>query len=751
MRFVLFLTLYICACLHFTSPVLAQETHNYSKAYQLLVQNANEKAYSAFMQFHSSYPANLNCIYQLGRIMEQWSYSCNPVTQMDAAQYYINRAFKYYKEVKTNISQDEVNNNKRFYQNIDSDAGEITIETIIKDVDTRMDKLVTLERYYRLVNHVFSKTNAKYTNAIKVYKSIIDSVKDYNVLLLTSNENTMRKMEQLEMEFDSTLYFLKKFNEICTTNNLPYPNDYKLKNIDIYRVDGLTRANFLSNPVEIWDFGKWCSNFRTLHLQKIDSLNQTIDQVNKDLLYAINAIQKYNGYSAGLKTYRLNEKSIRTLRSIDPKTVIEPLFRYLNTKIDLHLLLKHPLSNPQNYANEYLPVKQLTHFQEIIATNSKLDSLLTVFKQQLSEEQMLVYHSFFQQEYGLNSQNDIIGFIEQERKANHDVMEVMLKKIQQMLVVYQQKFRNKEYTYKNNKIRLLDTIPDFKNSESNEYYVINYTLSGDKHVYFTGFIRSFRSIKPFLGRADATKVQWVVQPEITMDNANDYNHCGKTLYAGDNTCTLVIHSKHKRKNDVPAINTILRFDGNGNLLSFKQLEISTMPRCLHYNFVNNSILAVFKGEEWQPYEKGIDTAQVYFVDALENTWTTDFTIEGHIAGVFQTYNQYAIVCDFSKLVDTSGELLLSETGGSYNETNTAIFFVDNKGNKIKVSPYYADYSSITSSIIKINSNRFALLGIPYHTPKQVSIPPNFDNHKFEIKLIQRTGKLLHQLKYLNTN
>lgn len=213
-------------------------------------------------------------------------------------------------------------------------------------------------------------------------------------LLLTENDKQQLQflLEQADSIKSDIAAYQKALEQYPIRNYQPV---FRFDKISLYRLDGLTKTNFLQNDIVMWDFADWVRLFITEHEQTYQQYFDAINQEHKKLYEAYtqqrqtpitidavlcNRINRfdYQSFLIPFISMEQNAAVAWSASSIEERDIVDP------NKIKMVLLSVY---------EQYKALKQSKEQQQTL-------------KETLTEEELVKYQSLFRQ-WGFGSVDSI--------------------------------------------------------------------------------------------------------------------------------------------------------------------------------------------------------------------------------------------------------------------------------------------------------------------------------------------------------
>jgi hypothetical protein len=282
------------------SPAYGQKI-KYKEIWGLLSTKQYESAEPFLKRYLKDNTDNPNAYLYMGIIFQEKSakddvlkQTTRMVANMDSAIFFYDKAYKA-------ITEKNVKHNDEYYamyNRRDLRTGEfgVKLSDIQFDLEKKMEGLRERIDRVKMVKYYFSLADTLYKRTNELYKSIQVQYPGVNELYLRSTENTLTSLTGLSLRYDS---MMKAFdNYKASSSNLGktgYNQTLNSNDIENFKRDGLSPANFYENDVMIWNYKKFAESSKEIiakeiipmreHLVTYDiEINKLREKVSRDSL-----------------------------------------------------------------------------------------------------------------------------------------------------------------------------------------------------------------------------------------------------------------------------------------------------------------------------------------------------------------------------------------------------------------------------------------------------------------------------------
>lgn len=276
-----------------------------------------------------------NVYFQIGEVELGLFSDLDPIVYRRAARQFIYNAkinyglAKAYFDIKEAVKNPEWFN---FEKIKDKDSLNLMIQA---EVDNKYANTITYAEEYETLVENYDKAVSNYLMAREKFIEINTSYETLGDLFLRANDSLKQNVNEIGIRFDSCLYYLDIYREHY--QKIPFSKKRQVnvifKDIEQFRMNGISPSNFLADEIELWDYGSWSEQFSVLLKTEVDGLRTEIEQAyesfeshNKRMLY-------------GKECYQINVDDLKLQRLInliskyDPDSKLIDIFNYAKAKI----------------------------------------------------------------------------------------------------------------------------------------------------------------------------------------------------------------------------------------------------------------------------------------------------------------------------------------------------------------------------------------------------------------------------------
>ena len=316
------------------------------------------------LSFQKQDPEFANTYFQLSLLAIDRAKKYYPLTELENVKYFTYNSKLFLGLAKLKVKDDK-RSNRSYYENaeIEKVDGKIKFEKIDTFLTVKNEDITEYEKNVIETTEFFHKSSEKYHECIRIFKNINGKFSKIKNVYLSETPELNTQLTYLEMSFDSCLFYFKEYKDNLADYPLKdYKQQYKLKIIITYRLDGLTGANFLENQIVLWDYKTWVNQVRKTINTDIKNNRDKIVETNNLIDNKIRELSEER-YSDDYKGQKIDKKFIYKIEKYDNKSLLISLLKYKQSLIEFLLKLGHYHLNILNY---YSKLKMLLHHQQLL-------------------------------------------------------------------------------------------------------------------------------------------------------------------------------------------------------------------------------------------------------------------------------------------------------------------------------------------------------------------------------------------------
>ncbi len=571
------------------------------------------------LKFQGQQPDFSPTYVQIGNLCEEQIANIDPLREYSRAMFWIDNACLYYGLYSTMATKGDVNRNREFFDNIDIPICDKKLkdEDVAKYVKLRLDSCKKYKDNITKIYNDLEHAKEYYSHAIGKFNNLNNRYKNLNDLLLHTNDSLLVYLDSLSADFDVAMQKLQDYK--MNLSNYPqenYHQNYSLKKIETFRLDGLTKSDFLENSFYIWDFKSWVENQKKTYYKDIVPLRKEVVTMQDNFLKNQAELLKVDTISSDAHFSSYSDLFLFRLGRYDHSSIVKNLFQYLSAKQKLMVFGDRPVSSGSDDALNLMNIK-LRYFYNLIQLQQQVVASVELLKKELTEDKVSRFKEFFSTYY--NNYSGLRQFVLDEP----DEVNVFMQKCFFKLNSYMKNTESFKESfgsikYKNDTIALYEIQKSSDADLLNKGYITeNVAYYKGLPVFISGYYKNENVFKPFVAQVDTDKIDWLHFPVKGI--SSDIKFRDLNMYT--NGCVSISSSD---TND--SVCQIFNYDLKGKLIFTKTIDYLKNPISVKYDELEKEYAIVFgeKMEDSETVQHDLDKSTVYnsftvlLADSLDN-------------------------------------------------------------------------------------------------------------------------------------
>ncbi len=657
-----------------------------------------------------------NANFRLALIYEKKYKEADPLAEYAYATANAEQAKIRFLKSKQVIDEREVNRNNDYYAPIFKlfDAKgrpSVPYETVSGKIQRGYDSADLFLKQMPAIYTAFTKSVNFYDKAVKIFAAINSRYNSPEELLLMHDSILEGQLTDIKSNYDSCIFFIDRF--INLVNEYPLPNHrptYKVMRIETFRLDGLiTRLNFLTNQIELWNYGDWVNEIRKTLSNEITSLRKEILRSN-DQIDAL-AIQIANAPPDQLPgAYQPDKQLVFNLNHYDRQSVILALLQYKSFR------LHWDIQDKSKTLDTLASTRNAEIFSQLIYTNRTADSLLRVLVSRTTPEKVAKHSDFVSK--ALGGSDNLKKYHESESQRILQTFNHYTSSLKSNL---NHSVATDSLVAKGNTIRIgRYTVPLVKQLATPEGLDLGILFTQfnkknpDGSTYLAGIYKPDKKkklVNTFVARINPDgKAAWLKDFSIPVDSAatdDAHTYLGPLVLTQEG-CSFVTRSIHATTGDIAS--TFIYIDEKGEDKIRMRLNDNSFARYIQYSEKSNSFTLVLKGSVEQQNLAVEERAVILNINVLgQVAWQKEFAFLGNIVDLVSLVDGYMVVGNYLFLRDLTGKEYRTRMGAG--ECSPFVLKLNDLGEVVQIKPFVTPASVYIARVVKINDNSINLLGM----------------------------------------
>lgn len=685
----------------------------YKDIYVTLQNISESEAFEVLSQYQKQDPFHANTYYQLGIIAQNLAKSFDPLTDYSNLEYFTYHANLYYGLSLKYLDEKETKKNRDYYHDVKPLEGEKKVShiQILNNLEKRISEVKKFEKNINFIRENYFGAVRNYSISLNKFKGLVDKNSQLKDIYLIANTSLISEVKSIGSHFDSTIYYFDIYkNAIAKFPIKEYNQSYIIDSIEIYKLDGLTKSNFLKNKINLWNYRGWSDSVMSVINNNISQMRFDIKAEGAKIKSLSHLIELTKEYTAAYDYYDVDNKLSYRVGRYDFQPLILDVFNYQISKLNLLIGSKKPINNPKDIGNTSVSLQnKLLFYKDLIESKQITDKQLLSLKQNVSQFNYLKYQEYLTANF--NSNKGLTNYIKSEPNNIDDILDNSLQNLKKILLTDDNKKHQFSDTVKSSKgdISLQILKIPLSGKKADYYYTSAIVTDSKGFKYITGYINvEGKNTKAFVAKSDSLlDLKWIKEYDLSENKKNPINNYGSQISLTSNGCASIIHTRDTIDGNVNIKNWVISISSGGKEISKDNIGPSLVPRHFIYDDINEKIIAAYKGLEFYENGDGVDTMIIEYSDSIGvKIWETPIVFEGSIVNIIKSNEKLIVSANFTKLNYKNEEIVLNQ-----DKVNAFMGIIDQNGEVLDIKIYSTPYSYCVTHAVKLNSETINLLGV----------------------------------------
>lgn len=374
--------------------------------YKDLIELLNAKQYEMAEPFLKRYlketTDNASAYLYMGIIYQEKALKNDILKQTEGLIINLDSAIYFYDKALPMITEKEIKRNDENYQMYtrrDLRTGEFGIKQsdVQLDIETRVKALKEKRDKVKPLKNNFLQAQKLYNRANEFFKGIQSKYANEKEFFLRSDEQLLVELNNLIAVYDSSQVAFKSYKSILQTmGKTDYNQDLTLLEINDFKKDGITGADFLVNDLWLWDYTRWAQKSFNVIQNEIVPLRDNLISYDIEINKLHEKLKKDSVSVKNDLTKLVDKILFNQLTKFDPNPMPTAVFNMKIAELEYHsdLISQKQLLDSSNVA------ARMSALQIEIKSARKLDSISSLLTKRDIEKEGLDYKHFITNAYG---------------------------------------------------------------------------------------------------------------------------------------------------------------------------------------------------------------------------------------------------------------------------------------------------------------------------------------------------------------
>jgi hypothetical protein len=690
---------------------------------------SRDQQMSMLREYLSEDQNHANANYRLAILHYQIFRHADPLLEYRKAMAHAHEATLRLLRAKLMVNAQEVRSNNEYYatyfKTTDSKGKPfVDFPVVLDQINIASDSVARFQEKMPAIFQAFTKTVRLYDKAVKLFARINTDYRSLEDIYMLYDPAMETQLSILKESYDSSVYNFKEYQKLIEAYPLGrYNQKFHIKPIKVYRMDGLiTRMNFLSNDVEIWNYGAWVDEIRKKHSEEIVGIREKIEKHETDFNYNIKMLEALTPVPS---IRHLAKDLTFQLNNYDKNSLALAMLEYKASKQEW-------LEKLKNVARDTALDSRLDLYSQLIQHNRISDTLLTHVKVVMTPPNVKKHNNYVEKFYG--GENGLKGFVQSEQSWITKTFSDYHETLKSSLLTVQSAGGQPGKSVKIGNF----TVPLFTEKKPvdllppSAIIATKISHNPDGSMYVAGVHRmnkktNFNAIG-FLARVNPDgKGAWLKELNFSPDSIatlDGTNYIGDMVATQEGCAVLVTSMRADRQ---AAVNNFIFISEKGEMRNVR-VKNTAMARKLIYQEKRNSFIMIFKGTtENENFTQAEEIALTSINILGDPLWHQEVTVAGTLIDVTTVRDGYIVSGNYNIIQDEKGREIRTKV--NEGQSNPFLIKLGMKGEIIKVQPVVSPESVYIQKVVKVNDGSINLLGYP----------TTFQNAQ------STNGKLLHMM------
>ena len=687
---------------------IVASAQRYKDVYEELKNMSDNEAYQMLQEFsRTKKNAHSASLYKMAQIIQKRLDTYDRFLQERAINQNIYNAELYISLAKLNFDEKVARQDGRYFDDVTAANPKKgpTFEEINEAISNHIEKIKDYKAVFTENRTNLYNAATKYNECIRIYNEINQKNSKLKDLYFLVDKDLESKLDDLKINFDSTIFYLKKLQTSLKKHPMfNYTFEYKLNPITIYRMHGLTPANFLAQTIELWDFNNWIKTFKDVYKDEIAYLYNNIDETDTQNKKYVSLLEKKN-IAKVPENYRVPLYLINKIYKYDYESLANSLLLYQESQINYMYQLASYQADTNFFAfGVNYPVNN--HFTKALDFRRETDSLLSLLNKNISAEGIKKYSDIFEKKY--NGESGLKEYAKTQQSFNNQVFDGAIDDFANQLLNLGTWNPDNKHTMLYNGDTVFAQIVPAEELTKKGYFVHCKQEAGKNLFLISGtFVNKTGEHSAFVASIDTLhNINWLK----TFKQGEGNRSCMFVAPVNDEIAAIIT-STSKAGN---IRNFMILLDKAGNQKQVAEIKVKALPRKLLVDDIDNKYVVLFCGTSIKPFVN--ESSQIHlccFDSKFKTLWEKQLQLNGYTCNVLKTDNIYYLLGAFTKMQNLDNEDVdLNGNSGLF------IYSIDADGNWLIGENYEPNQSIYPMWISKCNNTTFEVVSALDSEPRE---------------------------------
>ena len=657
-----------------------------------------------------------NSYFRLAVIYERVYKTADPLTDFEMVMANANEAELRFLQANRYVDAKDVSKNNEFYYpyfpNSFDAKGRPAVEygVVANRLKNGMDSAKLIKQKLPAIYHNFTKSVNSYDQAVKIFASLCDQYESLEDLYLLFNEDVDARLTQLKSAYDSTIIYFDKYKTLIQDYPIRYKQSYTIKPIETFRLDGfITRLNFLTPNVDLWNYGAWVDAVRQSTSTRIKEIRAKLNDAESRLQASLSKLN--SGDIQDFKPVSLDKELVLELNNVDKESAVLALLRYQD-------YLQTWLFETKRFkVDTAVAERNAVAYSNFLHENRHADTLIHELADRITDQKITMHKDFIAQYFGSKAllekyttdQSAMISKTYQDYAANLRSTILQIPDSSQFMLFT--KTNSVRFGYKTIPLRVLPIKQE--DLDKGLLFTQFNQKNPDGSAYIAGIHKPDKKVNNtvvFVARVNPDgKVAWLNSFSPNIDSTSkvaDANQILGPAIVTPEGIAFIVQSQQLSSGS--KMNTFFYLNEKGEARVKFTLVDSSFPRFLKYRENLNAFVFILKGMEQQPNINAKEDVTLMCVNVLKDVmWRKSFPLSGTIVDAVEVSDGLVLAGNFMIMNDARGNEVRTKVNSQ--ECNPFLVTVGDKG-EIRSMPISIPFSFYLNKIFRVSDQSINLIG-----------------------------------------
>ena len=374
---------------------------NYDDVFYAMPNMTLDQRYNALMDFQRANPYHGNTYLQLGIVCENKMIHLDPLRDNAAVQFWAANAKLFLGNLRVYYKSGDIRSNEEYYANLHipvagKHAEDADLWAFVRQHETLCKNHSDTTK---MIYEAIESAKANYNKSLTEYMSICSDYYSLNELLLQHNSSLDERMKSVQEHMQKCISDFQEYKRLTKLYPvMNYNQFYEFKDIETFRLDGLTNSDFYVNRFFVWDYGKWIDQYYAKLKSDVLPLRSEVEQINAKYEKAREEYAAQKPQEAVLSS-PYDEFFLFRLGRYDNSSLVRELFAYREQVRQLEAMAGDSLIR-YAWGDSTLMRRKMRHVYRMLGQAEQAKVARRNFSDAITPDRVVRFKDFFSKNYG---------------------------------------------------------------------------------------------------------------------------------------------------------------------------------------------------------------------------------------------------------------------------------------------------------------------------------------------------------------